>query len=250
MLQDINAQSVSQVYPMGMQFKRGDKKYRYSLAAGNLAALARLVINSNYAPGVTGHTQEDGYEGNVYAIAPIGQTYVDIADTVARAANFYQGGHMIIFSGTIFHQRYIIRSELGTGAFVRVHFIEPLVTEAPAVTDGVTVYRSPYSAVKAAGSTQVGFEPFIGVNLLPITSGYYFWLQTDGLAFITAHGGTWPGAAADQRDVYAHQDGTVDPASVKDPTSGFQKVGWLSTLTGGTASDYGDALINLQLDIG
>jgi len=248
MLQDIFEQKASPLYPLGMQLKRGDKKYRYSLAAGNLAALARLVINSNYAPGVTGHENEDGYEGDLYANAVIGQKYVDIADTAARAANFYQGGHLIIFSTTIFHQHYIVSSEVGTGAYVRCHLSEAIAVEDAEVGDGVTAYRSLYSAVKAAGSVKVGFEPFIGVNLIPVTAAHYFWLLTSGFVFVTAHGGTWPGAASDQRDVYAHQDGTIDPASVKDPTSGFQKVGWLSTATGGTGSDYGDALIMLQLD--
>lgn len=248
MLHEINEQKASPVYPIGMPFQRGDKKYRYSIAGADMTALARLKINANYAPGVTGHTQEDGYEGNVYAIAAIGQKYVDIADTVARAANWYQGGHMIIFSGTIFHQRHIISSELGTGAYVRCHFIEALVTEAPAIADGVTVYRSPYSAIQPAASVQAGFECFMGVNLLPITSGYAFWLQTSGLLFITA-GAIWPGAAAQQRDVYADpNDGTV--RSDLDPSNGFQKVGYIVEVTGGDASDYGDALINLQLDIG
>lgn len=248
MLQELFVQSGTPNYPVGFPYKRGDKRYRYSLAAGNLGGLLRLVINSNYAPGVTGHEDEDGYEGDLYADAPIGQKYVLIADTVARAVNWYEGGHLIIFSTTIFHQHYIVRSEVGTGAYVKCWLSEPIAVEDAEVGDGVTAYRSPYSAVKAAGSVQVGFEPFIGVPLIPVTSGYYFWLLTAGLTWITAHGVSWPGAAAEQRDVYAHQDGTIDPASVKDPTNGYQRVGFLSTATGGTASDYGDALIMLQLD--
>lgn len=248
MQQEVFAQSASQIYPIGMPVKRGDKRYRYSLAAGNLAGLSRLVINSNYAPGVTGHANEDGYEGDLYANAPIGQRYVDIADTAIRAVNFYEGGHLNIFSTTIFHQHYIVRSELGTGAYVRLWLLEAIAVEAAEVGDGVSAYRSPYSAIKAAGSVQVGFEPFVGMNLIPVTSGNYFWLLTAGLVWPTAHGVAWPGAAANQRDVYAHQDGTIDPASQKDPTSGYQRVGFLTTATGGTASDYGDCLIMLQLD--
>jgi len=249
MLQDLFEQSVTQKYPLGMPFKRGDKKYRYSLAAGNLGGLARLVINSNYAPGVTGHADEDGFEGDLYADAPIGQRYVDIADTAGRAANFYEGGHLIIYSTTIFHQHYIVRSEAGDGNKVRCWLSEPIAVEDAEVGDGVTAYRSPYSAVKAAGSVQVGFEPFIGVPLIPVTSGYYFWLLTAGPVCVTPTGVTWPGSAAHLRDIYANEaDGTIQPPTLSDPSLGYQRIGYLLSVTGGTGSDYGDLWIMLQLD--
>jgi hypothetical protein len=226
-----------------------NKKFRYSYASADLAALARLVINTNYAPEVTGHVSEDGHMGNPVANVPIGQQYIDLNDTVLRAANYYQGGHLIAFGAAIFHQHYIVASEAGNGTYVRIWLDHPITDEAiPTVGVGVTAYPSIYSAIGVAGSVQVGFEPFVGINLIPVSNGEWFWLQTAGLVWVTAHGGTWPGAAAEQRDVYAHQDGTIDPAAVKDPTNGYQRVGYLVPATGGTASDYGDALIMLQLD--
>lgn len=249
MKQGLHEQSAVKIYPLGMPYKSNNQLYRYSHAEAALAGLARLVINSCYAPGVTGHEDVDGYEGDLYADAPIGQIYVDIADTAGRAENFYQGGHLIIFSSTIFHQHYIVKSEAGTGSYVRCWLSKPIVAEAAEVGDGVTAYRSPYSDVAVAGSVQAGFEPFIGINLRPVTIDYYFWLLTAGLVWVTATGVVWPGAAAHQRDVYANpNDGTINVASQQDPTTGYQKVGWLSTATGGTSSDYGDALIMLQLD--
>lgn len=249
MLQEILEQSVTQRYPIGMRFQRGSQLYRYSQAAEGLAALARLLINSNFAPGVTGHANEDGFEGDLYANAPIGQRYVDIADTAGRAANFYEGGHLVIYSTTIFHQHYIVRSEAGDGNKVRCWLSEPIAIEDAEVGDGVTAYRSPYSAVAHATKAQVGFESFVGLNLIPVTNAYYFWLLTAGPVCVTPTGVTWPGSAAHLRDIYANEaDGTIQPPTVSDPSSGYQRIGYLLSATGGTGSDYGDLWIMLQLD--
>lgn len=251
MRQDLFAQSVSQIYPIGMPFKRGDKLYRYSQAAQNLAALARLLINSNFAPGVTGQKNVDGYEGNLYAKASIGQRYVDIADTTARAKNFYQGGHLVIYGTTIFHQHYIVSSEAGDTAKVRCWLSEPLAVEDATVSMGITAYRSIYSAAAHAAHAQVNFESFVGLNLIPVTSGYFFWMLTAGPVCVTPTGVTWPGSAAHLRDIYANEaDGTIQPPTISDPSLGYQRIGYLLSVTGGTASNYGDLWIMLQLDKG
>lgn len=251
MKQGLHEISADKMYPMGMPYKSDDQLYRYSYAVAALGGLARLVVNSNYAPGVTGHVREDGFEktsGETCVAAPIGQMYLDILDTAARAENFYQGGHLNIFGTTIFHQHYIVKSDVGDGTKVRCWLSKPISVEAITASMGVTAYRSPYSAVAPAGSVQVGYEPFIGLPLRPVTAENWFWLLTAGPVWVTPHGGTWPGAASNQRDVYAHQDGTIDPASVKNPTDGYQKVGFVLHATGGTDGDYGDAVIMLQLD--
>ena len=246
--QGIDEISDAQNFAIGSRRELSQWVFRYSYAAGDLAGLARAVINSNYAPGVTGHENEDGFEGNLNSQAAVGAPYVDIADTAARAANWYQGGHFIAFGGTIFHQHHIIASGAGNGTYVRLYLDRPVEVEAITTAMGVTAYRSPYSAVMAAMSTQQEFEPFVGVNFKPVTTGYYFWLCTAGPVGITAHGGTWPGSAAHLRDVFFWMDGTIDPATVADPSGGYQRAGYLLSATGGTGADYGDLWIMLQLD--
>ncbi len=252
MNQDILAQSVTQIYPIGMKIVKDNRIFRYAKATQALEGLARLVINSNYAPGVTGHECEDGFElpaGNTNLGAVIGQTYLDILDTELRAADFYQGGMVIIYGTTIFHQHYIVKSDAGDGSKVRLYLDKPVAVEDITVAMGVTAYRSPYSAVKKAGSTQTSFEPFIGLPLIPVTINNYSWLLTAGHCIVTPTGGTWPGSAANLRAVYANPaDGTLQPATISDPSAGFQYVGDLVLVTGGTGSDYGDLLINLRLD--
>jgi len=231
---------------MGLAITRDLRKFRYSQAAEALDALARLVVNSNYCPGATGHVNEDGFEGSIGFAAPVGQRYLDIADTAGRAANFYQGGMVVVYGTTIFHQHYIMKSDAGTGSKVRLYLDKPVAVEDITVAMGCTAYRSQYSAVKKTGSTGVGFETFVGLNLIPVTSGYFFWLWTNGPGIVTPTGVTWPGSAANLRDVYANPaDGTLQPATLSDPSNGFQRIG---TLISATVNGYGDLWINLQLD--
>ena len=61
-----------QNYIIGSKRKWGDWTLRYSKSAEALACLARLLINTNIAPGATGHVNEDGFEGNLKTVAAIG----------------------------------------------------------------------------------------------------------------------------------------------------------------------------------
>ncbi len=253
MLQDILVQSAVQRYLLGMKYNLNLWRFRYSKATVALAGLKRLVINSNYCPGVTGHENEDGFEGaggvNAYA-ASIGQRYLDIKDTALRVKNFYQGGMVTIAGTTIFHEHYIVKSDVGTGTYVRLYLDVPIAVEDITAAMGVSASRSAYSAVQPAASVQVGFETFVGVNLIPVTINYFFWLLTKGPVSITPTGTPqWPGAAANMRDVYANpSDGTIQNAPTRDPSLGYQRIGTIIQATGGTGSDYGSNKINLDLD--
>jgi hypothetical protein len=247
--QDILAQSVTQVYPIGMKLDRDVRRFRYAKGGAALGGLARLVINGNYCPGCTGHTNEAGFEGAVGFAASIGDTYIDIADTVARAKDYYQGGMVIVYGTTIFHQHYIVRSDLGDGSKVRLYLDRPLAGEDITIAMGCTAYLSQYSNARPAANKQVGFEKFVGLPLIPVTLNYYFWMQTKGPCIVTPTGGTWPGSAANLRDVYANPaDGTIQPATLSDPSLGYQRIGTVISVTGGDASDYGDCWIDLDVD--
>jgi len=243
--QSVYEQSAVQNFAVGAKRKVDDRTFRYSQALAGLAALARLVVNSNYCPGCTGHVNEDGYEGGG-VVAAVGDRVVDILDTALRAKDFYQGGKLIIYGTTIFHQHHIVASDAGNGTKVRLYLLDPISTEAVIAGMGVTAYKSPYSATAPAGTVQTGFETFTGVNLIPVTAYYFFWLQTAGPAIITPTGGTWPGSAAHLRQCYANEaDGTIQPATLADPSSGYQLIGYLLPATVNT---YGDLLVQLQLD--
>jgi len=234
-----------QRYPLGTKLVMGDWTFRYAQADAALANVARLVINSHYAPGCTGHEDEDGVEGALYAAGTAGDTYVDVADTEARAKNYYEGAYLVYFASGHYVTQRIKKSDAGNGStHVRCYLSEPLKYDV-STSIGITAYLSPFSGIKAAQSTNQEYEAFMGLNLVTVTSGYYFWLLRNGPAWVTAHGGTWPGSAAHYRDVFAHMDGTVDPSSVADPTSGYQRVGYLIS---STVSSYGDAFVWLQFE--
>jgi len=250
--QSVHEVSTIQNFIVGSERSDRGRKFRYSFTVAALTGLDRLVINTNYAPGVTGHLNEDGFEGaggvNAYA-APIGQNYIDIKDTALRAKNWYQGGMVIVYGTLIFHQHYIVASDAGNGTYVRLYLDHPITTEAITAGMGVTAYRSRYSAVGLAGSVQTGFESFVGLPLIPAPISNYFWLQTGGPACVTPTGVTWPGSAVNLRDIYANPaDGTIQPPTLSDPSLGYQRIGTLIEVTGGTAGDYGDLWIDLQLD--
>ncbi|MDD4985853.1 MAG: hypothetical protein PHQ43_08695 [Dehalococcoidales bacterium] len=243
--QSIYEQSTVPNFTIGAKRKVDDRTFRYSGALAALAGLARLVVNSNFEPGCTGHENEDGYEGSG-VIAAVGDRVVDIPDTALRAKDYYQGGKLVIYGTAIFHQHHVVGSEPGDGTKVRLYLLEPISTEAVTVGMGVTAYRSPCSAVAPAGSVNAGFEPFVGLNLIPVDIGKFFWLQTAGPCIVTPTGGTWPGSAANLRQVYPNPaDGTIQPATLSDPSAGYQPIGYLLSATVNT---YGDLWIMLQLD--
>jgi hypothetical protein len=247
--QVIYEDSATQKFDIGTRRQEYNRTFRYTKAGAALAGLGRLLCNMNYAPGVTGHEDEDGFEGVLNTAASIGDTYLDIADTNVRAANYYQGGMIIVFGTTVFHQYYIVASAAGTGAYVRCYLDKAVYEEDITVAMGVTAYLSQYSSVRQVGGVQAGFEAAVGLNLVPVASGSYFWMQTRGPAWVTPTGVTWPGSAANLRAVYMNNaDGTLQPGTVSDPSSGYQYIGWLISATGGTGSDYGDAWIWLELE--
>ena len=91
------------------------------------------------------------------------------------------------------------------------------------------------------------FEAFICVPKWNVTALQYYWGQTRGPTWVTAHGGTWPGSSAALRDVYFHIDGTIDPATIRDVgTLSPQRAGYL--LHAGSSGSYGDGVIMLQLE--
>jgi len=262
--QGIYELSAVQNFRFGSKKRENGRIFRYAYTVLGLPATARLKVNSNYQPDVPGHINEDGFMGNIVtagavrtAPVPAGQRFIDIGDTVVRAADWYQGGYIVVFDDVTphFHQHFILNSERGTGTYVRLWLDYPIASAIPVNNAGgnpvgITALRSPYSAVEAPGvASQAGFEAFVGLPLVPVAAARFFWLLTAGPVFVTPTGGVWPGSAANLRDVYANPaDGTINPSSVQDPSNGFQKVGFLLNATGGTTSDYGDAYIMLQLD--
>jgi hypothetical protein len=220
------------------------RKFRYAYATAIQQGIGRASINANNAPG--SDTNVNGYEGALSAATPAGAVELTFPDTTARVADFYESGYVIFYNDTTSHywtQR-IRSSGISAGTTVTIQ----LECETPfdvSASHQVSVMRSPFSNIKNAMAINQEYEPFMGIAQAYVAASRWFWLQTAGPCLAAPHGGTWPGSAAHYRDVFFWMDGTIDPASVADPTSGYQRAGYLLS---GTRSSYGDNFIMLQLE--
>lgn len=260
-VQNTNAPELSFLYevaPAEGVYKLGDRcvvpdgrSFRYCKAGATMDPPTRRgLINGHIIPGDSG----SGYEGSLQAVAVAGAFKVRITD-VNTAANrpkdYYRAGQFVLFYGTsgspIFVAN-ITASTAGNETYVEL----TLDAKLPVLTTtsmGITAYPSIYSSIKPGMAQLQDFESFVvvPVPVTKITSAYYFWGQTWGPTWVTAHGGTWPGVSACLRDVYFHIDGTIDPATIRVVgTLSPQRAGYL--LHAGSSGSYGDGLIMLQLD--
>jgi len=248
---DVYTQSSTQLFPLGTKLETADGRvFRYCKFGASDAspAIARVVFNDNVCPGATGHANTDGFEGAPYAAAAAGDLYVDIADTTARAANFYEDGMLSCFPSGHFCCYRIAGSDVGNGStHVRVYLDNPGGLKTALTTStGVTAYCSLFSNVKAAGDTHGhrDYAPVVGVSLnSAFTSAYFGWVQRRGQAIVTPT--AYFGDTAGERLCMVASDGTICTAASADPSSGYQIIGYLAAQT---VSGYGDLLVFLTLE--
>jgi len=248
----------AQKYPIGtLAWYPGiGKKFRYCKAAEDIteATSARLVANGNFAAGaVCGAVgiaaNAHGYNGLAYAEAAIGQSYIDI-DLADRAVNWFEGCHLQLLPGANpISQYYIIASDKSETAYTRVYLDKPL-KQTVTVLMYVGISASPYTRIinGDAALALARYVSFVGLPLVNADSGEYFWLQTAGPCWIQP--GSWaddrlPGRGENYRDVYAYVDGAIVSTWAADPTSGYQRVGYLLDAT---CDNYGSVFIMLQLE--
>ena len=244
---DLATEFATQNYPIGTQLRLGGKLYRYSKAGEAMAAGTRgfLKCARLICPGKAGNSLASGYEAAAYAAIVAGQTYFDITDTAA-AKNEYESAYAVWYDDTnnIYEDYMVIGNDATAGGFTRCYIAPPGFKAAHAAAVQVTVYRNPYVSVGSlltAGNQS--WKSALGYIKIAITSAYYFWLQTAGPISGVTGASTWPGQVAYQRDVMANTDGSIIGKNAT--TYLYQRVGYL---LGGTASDYGDNFIMLQLD--
>jgi hypothetical protein len=240
---DLYTQTLLQKYPLGAQLKKNGKLYRYGRAGVSSASVAFLHGNANYDPGVTGHTNVNGFEGALATDHPIvaGDTAIYIADTTVRAKNYYEGAELVVQydGGGYIHQYRVIGSEVGTGTYVIVYIAPPgAKAAAPVSGTAIDAYMNRYSNLKGGSTLNFDYFTAMGACGMAVTLGYHFWLQTAGLITLAGTAGTTAG----HRMVYPNTDGSVlDTEHV----AGGQEVGYV---TGGTISGYGSLLVMLTID--
>jgi uncharacterized membrane protein len=245
--QTVNEESVTQKYPIGTIFDSFGKRHRYCRAQEAITPARRgspaLIFNTWYnsitvsAPqfGTNGSTAT-GNAGDNYVICSFGADY-----DVARAKDLMYDGILSLFdsAGLIIDQYRITGNEAtyqvsSADDTMKVYIDPPLARAAVAVpVDGLP---SPYNFCGDGGSVGTAAS-VICVNPIVVSSGYYFWGQTRGPAWVTPNAG-WTTAAT--RECEWHTDGTIKAAA----GVAIQRAGYLLAHN----SDADDAHIFLQLE--
>jgi len=246
---DIYTQSSSQLYPLGSKLEFCDGRvFRYCKhgATSTAAPIARLVMNSNYCPGATGHADEDGFEGAPYANAAAAATTVQIADT-ASTKNEYEDAMLVVYPSGHYTSYRIAGNDASGGTYTELVLDDPSGLKTAITTStGITVYLSRFSNCRTFGAEgTAGYQSAIGVSQASgFTSAYYSWLQTKGACIVTPT--AYFGDSANERACfYNPSDGTIGTAASYDPSSGYQCIGYLLSHT---ISGYGDLWVMLMLE--
>lgn len=165
------------------------RKFRYCLAGGTLSAGKLNVVQALDATWVT----------ETCGTASVGDRTLSLTITAAGAEiseNQFRGGYLQICDGTAEGPQYLIESNTAvaaSGTAITIGLAEPL---REALTSGseFTLVSNPgwevtQSTTKAAPC---------GVAPIDVTSGYYFWNQTGGVANVLMYGTPAVGAKVDQ----------------------------------------------------
>ncbi len=274
---DIYTQDSVQQYPLGSKLEFADGRvFRY----GKFGATTTrpqvgypLMVNANAAPSCDGYVGDDGFEGNLYAAAAVGDTYVDLWTiiaasgtgyrTTAFAENFFEDGMLAVYPSSGVAEYRIVGNDASTEVsatadYTRCYLEEPLKvaltigTAGAYVTTGtltgasggtgVTAYPSIYSQMKIYGAEGANYTTVVGVPLTTVcTSGYYGWVQRRGRCIVGPT--TYFGDSADERSAEPHTAGSGEMKLRASYATQF-----IGCLTQRTVSGYGDLEIWLQLE--
>ena len=124
------------------------------------------------------------------AAQAIGKKVIDVLLTASIAVNLYEDGWFTIESSTGLGQCFRIKSHKAGGASIaapcELTLYDPLIV-ATAATSVISLTKNKYANVVVVPTTAVGIP--IGVPLITVTTGYYFWAQTKGPAALVADTG-------------------------------------------------------------
>jgi hypothetical protein len=242
---DLVTQSETQKYPLGARVRKNGRIYRYCKGGATMGSghQAFLKVSYTQCPGKAGNSGSSGFEGALYAAVSAGDTSFTIADTAA-AKNLYEDAFFQVYNDTdaVYESHRIIGNDVDNDTYTTCYIEPPGFKKALTTSMGITIYLSPYGNVRSALSVNMNWSSAIGYAQFPITSGYFFWLQTAGrVSGVAFDGGYTTGITAYRRTVYANTDGSIIDAG----SSYYQPIGYLLSRT---ASDYADNFIMLTLD--
>jgi len=208
-IQGLTEQSSTQKLPIGTRIVVGERVFRYAQAGGTLVA-GKACISPTAA--------SDHIDLVPSATASTGEYNISLTngDSTAITANMYDEGYLFGNDGTNEGEIYRIASHTtcATGAVCTFTLSDPLLSDvAAADTNEFGLMKNPWDGVTHSATEE---RLLAGISLIDVTSGYYFWIQTWGVALVLRHD-----TAADG-----------EPLTLGSNTAGaMQQFGWTSTWT-------------------
>jgi hypothetical protein len=159
---------------LGTRIEIGDRTFRYAKAgAGQIGVKAGRIASMVAAPGTHGGTFVS------FAVATTGASV--LSATVGGGAitvDTYEDGYFVFGAGTRAGETYSIKSNAtGTSGLtsVAITLYDPIIGTVTATSVGALLLNKYIVSVSTTG----GRCP-IGVPMIDVTEGNYFWLQTKG----------------------------------------------------------------------
>lgn len=190
---NVYAQSATQQFPLGTKIIRGDQVFRYCKAG------EALTIATPLQSAAAAHAEQDD-DIVCGAAAAAGAYTVEVTSTANLdtspndTANNFAEGYLFVNDEAGEGQCYKIKSNEALSGTDNATFTlyDPIITALTTVSQ-LGLAKNPYKDVIKSAAVVTGM--FIGVPLIAVTSGYYFWAQTGGVAPVVAHAAVAKGTA-------------------------------------------------------
>ena len=232
--QGITEESSTQKASMGAKLEFSDGRvFRY--------AKASAAISSSLVVSVADTALDAADINDTFVAQAAGSTDFKLSARSGDTLDEYAGAY---FGNITNGEQYRIKSNTasatvnGVANTVIFTLYDPLKT-AIATSDDYLITPSPYASVITATAVDGSYDRPVGVSPIGITSGYYFWLQTEGIALIKVDSAeaTTIGTPVTLSDGDA---GRVAPqTAVAEPVSGICH-------TAGAVDTYSGVLLNLH----
>lgn len=184
LLQNINALSAVQIYPLGCRLQVGERVFRYAhiLATGAAGQRGRAAVCT-----------DAGVERGAFLGAIVAGAYtVNWTSVAAIAADHYRGGYILMQGGFV-HKIAHNTASAAPGAVVVLTLYEPFqaIEALPAGRTGLLL-ENPYANVNAYGPAPgSGSGRVMGVFMAETVANMYTWIQTWGPAGLILTANTW-----------------------------------------------------------
>lgn len=209
--QDYDEQSATANFTLGSRIVVDERTYHYARAGAALVAPCtyRLAVNADLNAATSWGMTSGGITAGQRTIVVTHGNFGEVATTVGL--NELVGGWIEFWgAANAFAWRRITgntASLAGVPATITITVDRPWnFTQAGGVGQ-VALHRNIYRNTQQMGALPT-YQSANGVPPIPVTIGWFFWIQTWGPCYIASQLGN-PGAVADFRDVYAGAGGAI-----------------------------------------